>query len=407
MEQLPPQNIEAEEAYLGALISNYRFFSNNTLFSEDFYLFKHQTIFKRISELFKKHGEYDLISLTDYLETNKQLQEVGGRTYIANLVNQASFRPHIQQNLIKEKSILRKINNIGQKLIDNSLGQDTENIVFQAQELLNQVEIIKTLGDEVMPIAEIASKMSLKGKFGERYETQINLIDQAFKGGFKDGDLVIIAGLTGHGKTTLSQAITANYSLQAIPSLWFSYEVIMTALWEKFKTMGADQNFLSYAPLKNTSGSVGWIKNKIKEAKEKFYIKLVVIDHLGFLLPANKEAVHNYSAYLGQICRELKTIAIEEEIIIILPVHLRKTDNPGINDIRDSSAVAQEADAVLIVNRELSNHEEYGEVFTEFSQIKIEKNRDYGTTSKGWFTFNGKQYLQVFGKKAQNYKIKF
>jgi len=71
------------------------------------------------------------------------------------------------------------------------------------------------------------------------------------------------------------------------------------------------------------------------EAKEMYNIKLLVIDHLGFLVPRTvmKDISSNYSVYITQICRDLKQLALKHNIIIVMPVHLRKTEDPTINDL--------------------------------------------------------------------------
>jgi hypothetical protein len=166
-------------------------------------------------------------------------------------------------------------------------------------------------------------------------------------------------------------------------------------LMEKFQQMGITNEWMTvYAPLKNTSGDVGWVEKKILEAKKKFDIGAVVIDHLGFLLPKSKgmSSTGNYSVYLGQICRELKTIALDQEVIIILPVHMRKTDNPTINDIYSSVGIAQESDIVFTLSRE-EDDDDSSEFYTNYSKITLAKNRKTGISLKGWFTLNDGRFV--------------
>lgn len=151
--------------------------------------------------------------------------------------------------------------------------------------------------------------------------------------------------------------------------------------------MGIRDDLVIYSVEKHTTGNVGWIEEKIKEAKEKYMTKIVVIDHLGFLVPKStmSDLSKNYSAYVGQIVRDLKTIAKNEKVIIILPVHLRKTDNPDLNDLKDSSAISQESDAVFILNREKSADINAREIYTDHVKIFMAKNRKTGITAQGWF----------------------
>lgn len=197
--------------------------------------------------------------------------------------------------------------------------------------------------------------------------------------------LFMLGDFTVTHNTSFTQNLTFNFANQGLPCLWFSYEVLGLYLQKKFVDMGAKENHLSFIPLKHTSGSLDWIEQKIIESKKKFYTKFVAIDHLGFLLPRREQKNQNYSAYLGQICRDLKMMAMEHEIIILLPVHMRKTDNPKINDIRDSSGIAQEADAVFTISREENQDKMAQSEYTNHSLITLAKNRATGQTVKGWF----------------------
>ncbi len=254
-------------------------------------------------------------------------------------------------------------------------------------------ELWRDENDEVLPLEEVARRQGISTD--DKIEIGIRLFDDATKGGMNFGDLVILSAPTGMGKTSFAQFMTANLSAAAFPVLWFSYEVLPKYLWEKFEEMGINSdNFLAYIPLKHVTGMVEWIEQKILEAKKKFWVKAVVIDHLGFLVPRRVEKkMENYSAYLGQICRDLKAVAIREEIIIILPVHMRKTDEPEINDIAFSAGIAQEADLVFTIAREKDFRDDSDQEYTSHTRIALSKNRKTGMTVKGWFLFENNKFV--------------
>lgn len=216
-------------------------------------------------------------------------------------------------------------------------------------------------------------------------------------GGISGGDLLIISAPTGNGKTTLASTLSYNLLKNSgMPSLWFTYEVSVYALWKVFERMGANKEDFFCVPAEHTTGKLEWVEKKIKEAKEKYSIGNVVIDHLGFLTPfqqMNQNMSQNYSSYLGQICRELKTIAVRENISIILPVHMVKsaTDDPSLRDIGHSGGIAQEADFVVLMAREETSKSKLAsdmqkDYYTERTKVILAKNRIGGSTPSWWMT---------------------
>lgn len=243
---------------------------------------------------------------------------------------------------------------------------------------------------QIVPIWDAADLQDMD-KSPDRFSVGFDMFDQAMKGGAGEGDVVVISGKTGHGKTTLAQTFSWHLNKNGIPQLWFSYEVSISDLREKFKDMGlSKETFLGYCPLKIKSGNVEWIKERIYSGIGEFRTKAIFIDHLGFLEPeavgGMKDYDRNLSAYLGHIVRQLKTIAIENKIIIFLLTHARKTkDYAELDDIAHSGGIAQEADFVFIVEREriagrrIADQEQQ-EVFSPFTRVVLEKNRKTGVS---------------------------
>ena len=254
--------------------------------------------------------------------------------------------------------------------------------------------------DEIKHIADVAEEQHIDQT--DIYPLQMKCFDDAILGGVGIGDVVVIAGQTGHGKTTLSQDWTMSMVRgdKKVRALWFSYEVLVSHLWDKFQAMGMTREDCVFIPAKHSDGNVAWIEKKIKEGKEKFGIKAVFIDHLGFLLPKTtgilgKNLSSNYASFLTQVMRDLKTIALREEIIIFLPVHMKKPDHynkrADIDDIKDSSGVGQEADLVFLIERERNKGQDAKSYFTDVTKIVLAKNRKTGITVVGKFSMiNGR-----------------
>lgn len=249
--------------------------------------------------------------------------------------------------------------------------------------------------DEILHIAEVADRHQID--ITDIRSTGFQQFDNSLLGGMIPGDLVIIAGPTGMGKTLFSQDILASVvrSEKKTPSLFFSYEVLPQFVWQKFQGMGLTREDPVYIPLRHTSGGIDWVEKKIKEGKERFGVKCVCVDHIGFLAPkrgaASKVIDANYSTYLTQVARDLKQIAIREEVIMIVPAHVRKTNDLSLNDIANSAGIGQEADIVFLIERERNRSKEKAQYYTEFTRITLAKNRRTGQTVVGWFSlFNGR-----------------
>ena len=214
-------------------------------------------------------------------------------------------------------------------------------------------------------------------------------LDDTMRGGIRDGDLVIITGLSGSGKTTLAQNISVNLSKKNLPSLWFSYEVIVDNLYAKFKEMGAtEKNFWIYTPKENTSGGVDWIEKKIDEGLKKEGTKYVFIDHIDFLSPRTSASSDQRRIMLRDICQELKWMAINKNITIFLIAHVKKVQGREIEmqDIAESSGIYQLADFVFAVTRKFDLREDTSvtgakrkiEIVSDQSEVRVLKNRITG-----------------------------
>lgn len=231
---------------------------------------------------------------------------------------------------------------------------------------------------EVLPLAEVAKFYD--NQQTDHFKTGVPPFDKAMNGGFMDGDLIVITGQTGQGKTTFAQTLTKDMTEVGTGCLWFSYEVLMNEFWKKFKAMGVSDDMIAYSPIKMVSGDISWIEQKIIDSKEKYGTKVVFIDHLGRLSKKvrNMADANNISSYLGAICQELKAMAVEHRVVIVLLAHVRKIDGRddiGTDDIGHSVGISQEADMVFVVRRSKKAQDDDED---KDSVVKIIKNRRTG-----------------------------
>lgn len=236
--------------------------------------------------------------------------------------------------------------------------------------------------DTVIHISKVKSE---KGVYSKPEKIGYSEFDTCMDGGVREGDLVVLTGISGEGKTTLAQNITVNMTSNMIPCLWFSYEVMLCNLKAKFEIIAEQKNrqildIPVFVPKRNTSGNIEWIKEKIIESQKEINIKAVFIDHIDFISPTKLQSSDQKRMILKEICTELKNLAIDLKINIFLIAHVKKVQGREVEmqDIAESSGVYQLADYVFAISR-LRTKENVGgniiEIDTDDGIIKVLKNR--------------------------------
>ena len=214
----------------------------------------------------------------------------------------------------------------------------------------------------------------------EFYPIGFPLFDDAMDGGVRAGELITVSGRTGEGKTTFCQQISVNLSDNNIPSLWFSYEMGFWYLNDKFKRISKN-DLAIYSPIEIISSELKFLEEEIIEAREKA-CKVVFIDHLHYLVPLG--GIENTSLLVGGIVRELKKIAVRNQIIIFLIAHAKKIyqgENLDLSSLRDNALVACESDYVYLIERirqEKGKLDSQGFLYTNQTKIQLAKNRRKG-----------------------------
>lgn len=228
------------------------------------------------------------------------------------------------------------------------------------------------------------------------YPLDMKPFDDALLGGFTLGDLIVVCGASGSGKTTIIQDWTVTLASggqtgrEKLPTLWFSYEVLAKPLWQKFVVMGATADTPIYLPRYNESGEIPWLVDVIEGAIQKWGIKVVAIDHIGFLR-APKGNYANAADAITHTVRTLKQLAVKRGLIILLPVHQRKTTSkiPDLNDVRDSLGIVQEASSVFFIGREKDD----SGLQTSQAKLWLVKNRKTGVAVSAMFDMQFGRYF--------------
>jgi len=231
--------------------------------------------------------------------------------------------------------------------------RENETELKEIEETIRENKALQEYTGGYRIIKQSESLEEIKKRDGENSEvflTKIPTLDKA-TGGFRRGQLIVVSGPTGQGKTSFCQTLTENFYLQGYKCLWFTFEVPLVEFVEKFKDAPE-----FYVPRQLKDSNLEWLQLRMREGIAKYGTEIIFIDHLHFLLDFKMLArATNTSTLIGMIMRELKKFAIKYNITIFLVAHLRKTrfeDDPNIDDLRDSSFITQEADAVILMWRD-------------------------------------------------------
>lgn len=239
--------------------------------------------------------------------------------------------------------------------------------------------------DKIVSSHELAATMDLTTAVG--MATGIASIDRILNG-VEAGELIIVSGPTGEGKTTLLMSITKNMATRSIPTAWFTLEVTPKAFIQKIQKGSDGEIPLFYLPNRNTDNQLTWVENRIIEAKVKHDVKVVFIDHVHQIFSLNKFMRGSLSLEIGDMVGKIKQMAIDHHLVIFLIAHTRDaekvTTEPRKEEIRDSGLISRLADAIIMVWR-IKNGEgdkpkrpsDLGEDDNE-AKVRIVKNRREG-----------------------------
>lgn len=428
-----PYSLECEQSLLGVLLTNNARISDveDIILANYFYLQEHQIIFKSIISMFREKKTIDTITLIEFLAKQQKIVYVGGVDYVNQLA--ISVIPTADAveyaKIIKENWELRQLINISQDLSANAYsGKDISVILEDIEKKIysirssNAVEKLNTFEEILLDMVNDMQRKA-NGELSTTTPTGFINLDDMINGGFEEGELIIIAGRPGMGKTSLitnmiinmvvkkyavimlsiemtpmqiTQRITAN--LSQVSSKAIKTADLTTNDYEKiFEFLGDHKNDpIHFVPPHNPT--ITSIKsycrkiasNIIKNNLDK--LSCIVIDHLGLIQTRNPD--ENLSKSLAEITRELKVLAQELKVPVVLLCQLnrnvesRAIKRPMLSDLRDSGAIEQDADKVLLLYRE-DYYQSDQDKHNGNTTIIVAKNRD-GELGEVNLSFEGK-----------------
>lgn len=231
----------------------------------------------------------------------------------------------------------------------------------------------------------------------ERFETGITGFDEILKG-FRKNQLIVLAAPTKSGKTSFCVELTIR--LENLNPVWIPFEESAEELVRKFHDRN-EQPPLFYTPQNITGNTTGWIEKRVVEGKVKYGAKIFFIDHLHFIVPFSSDRL---DTRIGQAMRELKQIAKKHEVMIVLVAHLKKTNmvvSPTLEDLRDSSFIAQEADTVMMLWRKTYRDDDGDMIISNETLLSVQANRRTGNTGNVKLIFKDGRFLEKDWKRKE------
>ena len=257
--------------------------------------------------------------------------------------------------------------------------------------------------DRVVTSLEVKEDLDNTDDSVYKIPTGVPTLDRLHDGGFEGGEMVVVSGPTGQGKTTLLMSITRNMVEQEVQALWFTLEVTPRQFIRKITPKDGVPP-LFYLPKENTDTQIGWIEERIVEAKVKHDCKVVFLDHLHHIFALTKmEANRNLSWEIGDLAAKLKDMALAHNIVLFVIAHTKddpsgSSREPRMQDIRDSGLIIRLADSVVgcwRVNNDTNMENTRMPVIQEVdmkSKVRLWKNRREGLLGS-WFMFHDKHHL--------------
>lgn len=431
--KVPPHSVEAEKSVLGSVMveKNALLKIADLLQPEDFYYETHATIYTGMLELFAKRSPIDILTVKTWLKDNSKLDEVGGQSYLEELCNEVLTASHVFQYamIVKQKSTLRKLITAGGEIA--SLGYKEEE---EVDELVDKAE------QELFKVSQTFMRnrfVPIKDILAGTYEKISDLHDpeqaQKYKGlatgfgsldhiltGFQPSDLIILAARPSMGKTAFALNLGLNAALRGksvgIISLEMSKEQLVERLFvsmlgvdswkmkngqltqDDFMRMGQVMDQLNNAKIyiDDSAGvASAELRAKARRLQMENGLDLLIVDYLQLMsMGKGTLSVTNRVQEISEISRGLKQLARELHIPIMAlsqlsrAVEQRPVKIPQLSDLRESGAIEQDADVVMMMYRE-----DYYEEDTDrqgITDIYVRKHR-HGMVGRAELMFRKEQ----------------
>lgn len=393
IERVPPQNLEAEAGVLGAMLLEESSIAEvvDLLDPASFYKEAHQKIFNCILSLYNERRSIDVITLTDALRQRGELDAVGGAGYIAELATAVPTAANVRHHarIVKDKALARHLIRTATQIVTDSFesSADIYTLLDRAEKNIFDIAL-KRIETTITPIKEII-KDSIEA-IDELYQrkahvtglgTGFNDLD-VMTAGLQKSDLIVVAGRPSMGKSAFVCSIAERVAvIEKKPVAFFSLEMSKEQLVQRMLCSYARveghrvrTGFLGQADWPKLTSAAGKlseapiyiddtaaisaleIRAKARRLKSRFDIQLVVVDYLQLM--RGSSGVENRQQEISGISMSLKALARELSVPVIAisqlsrAVESRSDHRPQLSDLRESGAIEQDADVVILLLRE-------------------------------------------------------
>ena len=393
-DRTPPQDIVAEQSVLGGMLLSKDAIADvvEHLKGVDFYRPAHELVYEAILDLYGRGEPADAVTVSAELTKRGEIGRIGGAPYLHTLISMVPTAANAgyYARIVRERAVLRRLVEAGTRIVQLGYaadGGDVDELVNTAQSEVYAVTEQRT-SEDYLPLAEIISgTMEEIEAAGHRGEGMVGVptgfleLDR-LTNGLHPGQMIVLAARPALGKSTLATDILRSASVKhGLTSVIFSLEMSRTEItmrmlaaesqvllqsmrngrmrdedWQKLaSTMGR----LSQAPLfidDSPNMSLMEIRAKCRRLKQRHDLKLVVIDYLQLM--SSGKRVESRQQEVSEFSRALKLLAKELAVPVIAISQLnrgaeQRTDKrPQLSDLRESGAIEQDADVVILLHRE-------------------------------------------------------
>jgi len=454
LDRIPPHNLDAEQSLLGAILIDKEAITKiaDTAHASDFYKDAHHTIFEVMVDLYERHDPIDILSVTNRLEEKKQLEQVGGRSYLMELSNAVPTSSNVKHyaSIIQKKAMLRRLQGAASEItqlsynaedeVQDVLDKAEQRIFAVSQRLLKRVFIpLKNILTEAFERIE-----ELHRERGKLRGTPTGFTDlDNILAGFQKSDLVIIAARPSVGKTSFALDVARQMAIRGkasvgIFSLEMSKEQLVDRmicaeagidLWkmrtgklsdkpdsDDFVKIGHSLNTLSEAKIfidDTASANILEIKTKARRLQSEHGLDVIILDYLQLMESLSKS--DGRVQEVAEITRGLKAIARELNIPVIAlsqlarAVELSKPAIPKLAHLRESGSIEQDADVVLFIYRKAADRnyliEDLSEDEKNTAEIIVAKHRNGPTGSVNLFWNEKRASFQNLEKNRDSFAL--